>query len=228
MRARNQNDTSDFAVRLLQLGKDMLRQIPENFWIRIQSKKSLLENVFQNRFNKNWLVNRAILCPLNIDVDWVNEHILQQMPGIEKCYFSIDQLTDSTQSVHFPIEFLNSQNSPRFSQHVLKLKVGAPVILLRNLNPPRLCNGTRLIVERLSDKVIQCEIITGPCRGEKVLILKIKLITADMPFEFKRIQFPIKFAFAMTINKSQGQTFDTVGVCLENRVFSRGQLYCSL
>ena len=42
---------------------------------------------------------------------------------------------------------------------------------------------------------------------------------------WQRRQFPVRVAFAMTINKSQGQTFSRVGVWLEEPVFTHGQLY---
>ncbi|KAJ9546832.1 hypothetical protein OSB04_019375 [Centaurea solstitialis] len=45
------------------------------------------------------------------------------------------------------------------------------------------------------------------------------------PFTFKRRQFPIKVCFAMTINKSQGQTFNHVCAYLVKPVFTHGQLY---
>ncbi len=48
---------------------------------------------------------------------------------------------------------------------------------------------------------------------------------SDLPFTLNRMQFPVLLAFAVTINKSQGQTFDRVGILLEEPVFSHGQLY---
>lgn len=51
------------------------------------------------------------------------------------------------------------------------------------------------------------------------------MMTTDLTFEFKRLQFPIRLAFAMTINKSQGQTLKVVGLNLQNPCFSHGQLY---
>ncbi|GBN48131.1 hypothetical protein AVEN_24230-1 [Araneus ventricosus] len=49
--------------------------------------------------------------------------------------------------------------------------------------------------------------------------------TTDLPFDFKRLQFPIWLAFAMTINKAQGQYLGVAGINLETTCFSHGQLY---
>jgi hypothetical protein len=49
-----------------------------------------------------------------------------------------------------------------------------------------------------------------------------------MPFALRRLQFPVRPAFAMTINKSQGQTLKMVGVHLPKTVFCHGQLYVAL
>jgi ATP-dependent exoDNAse (exonuclease V) alpha subunit len=46
-----------------------------------------------------------------------------------------------------------------------------------------------------------------------------------MPFTLRRRQFPLQPAFAMTINKAQGQKLQTVGVCLPKPVFCHGRLY---
>ena len=50
-------------------------------------------------------------------------------------------------------------------------------------------------------------------------------MTGEYPFEWTRRQFPIRVAFAMTINKAQGQTLECVGVYLKSNCFSHGQLY---
>ncbi|CAG9839206.1 unnamed protein product [Diabrotica balteata] len=55
----------------------------------------------------------------------------------------------------------------------------------------------------------------GKFKGKEVLIPRIPMIPTDMPFEFKRLQFPIRLAFAMTINKSQGQSFKVCSLNLE-------------
>ncbi|GFX79123.1 ATP-dependent DNA helicase [Trichonephila clavipes] len=109
--------------------------------------------------------------------------------------------------------------------HVLTLKIGVPIILLRNINPPRLCNGTRLSVKKMMNNVIEATILTGKFKGEDVLLPRTPMIPTDMPFEFKRLQFPVRLAFAMTINKAQRQSLQVCGLNLENPSFSHGQLY---
>ena len=104
-------------------------------------------------------------------------------------------------------------------------------MLMRNLNPSiGLCNETRLICLSFSPHLIETKIITGVHSGQKVLIPRISFIPSDvqLPFEFKRRQFPIRSAFAMTINKAQGQTMKFVGIYLPSPVFTHGQLYVAL
>ncbi len=109
--------------------------------------------------------------------------------------------------------------------------MGVLILLLRNLNQSiGLCNGTRLIVKRLSQCVIVAEIITGNNVGKRVFIPRIIMSPSgiDWPFVLRHRQFPVRMAFAMTITKSQGQTLNNVGVYLPSPVFYHGQLYVGI
>ena len=206
-----------------------LIKFPPNFGHIVDSLKELQAKVFPNiqrqLQNQSWLCERAILAPKNKSVDYINADILNQLPGVAKSYQSIDAVTDPNQAVFYPTEFLNSLEPPGLPPHNLLLKIGAPILLLRNLDPPRLCNGTRLCVKQLFPHVIEATILTGCAKGEDVFILRIPLIPTDLAFDFKRVQFPVRLAFAMTINKAHGQTLKVAGINLEKPCFSHGQLY---
>jgi hypothetical protein len=105
--------------------------------------------------------------------------------------------------------------------HHSKLKVGVPIMLLRNLDPVNgLCNRTRIMTQ-LTHRVIEAQIITGKTKGTLAYILRIVVVTTELkwPFKIKRRQFPIRVSYAMTINKSQGQTLSKVGVYLQALYF---------
>ncbi|GFV80470.1 ATP-dependent DNA helicase [Trichonephila clavipes] len=73
--------------------------------------------------------------------------------------------------------------------------------------------------------ILEATILIGKFQGEVVLLPRIPIIHSDSPIPFKRLQFLIRLAFAMTIYKSQGQTMKICGLNLENPCFSHGQLY---
>ena len=139
---------------------------------------------------------------------------------------SADTLENPEDAFRFNSEYLHTLRPNGFPQHILSLKSGMPIMLLRNINPRQgLCNGTRLIFDRcIESKLLQCRIVES---GRVVLIPRITFIPkpTEFPFEWQRRQFPVRSAFSMTINKSQGQTLKFAGVWLRGQVFTHGQLY---
>lgn len=239
MRIKNiRNEYNEhFAKQLLQIGEGKIKPendsneiiFPKNFCKLVTSKINLIASVYpqieQNFVNVNWLAERALVAPRNEEVNHLNSEILSKLPGEIRMYSSFDSTVDEFEAVNYPVEFLHTLNPSGLAPHKLKLKIGSIVMLLRNLNPPKLCNGTRLIVTHLRENLIVATIVTGIYKNETVFIPRIPMITTDLTFDFKRIQFPIKLAFAITINKSQGQSLECVGVYLEKPCFSHGQLY---
>ncbi|XP_055522853.1 ATP-dependent DNA helicase PIF7-like [Wyeomyia smithii] len=239
MRVQLMNDASvgRFAKQLLDIGNGKMPidettkciTFPVDFCEIIASKDQLITKVFpdiaHNYKNHHCLSVRAILAPKNQDVNTINYSILESIESDEKTYKSIDTATNTDEVVNYPTEFLNSLEFSGLSSHVLKLKVGVPITLLCNINPPRRCNGTRLAVKRMMDNIIEATVLNGRYKEEHVLLPRIPMIPTDLPFDFKRLQFPVRLAFAMTINKAQGQSLEVFGLDLERPCFSHGQLY---
>ncbi|XP_065664758.1 uncharacterized protein LOC136086389 [Hydra vulgaris] len=139
-----------------------------------------------------WLCERAILTPTNRAVDPIIANTINEIPGQMHTNTSVDTTADMDDAVEYPAEFLNSLEPSGMPSHKLELKVGASIILLRNLDAPKLCNGTRLGIKNCMPHVIEATILAGCAKGEDVFIPRIPLIHDDKnsPLHFKRFQFP--------------------------------------
>ena len=229
------SDASEFANNLIMLGDGNINvnsidnsiKLPVGKMVSnsIELKNNVYPDFQVNYENKEWLSERCILAPINDVVYKINEQLLNEIPEEIKNYKSIDNLANQEDNINYSTEFLNSLQPSGFPPHNLKLKRGASIILLRNIEPPRLCNGTRLVIQNMYTNVIEAIIITGTFKGQEVFIPKIPMTTSNYQFEFRRLQFPVRLSFSMTINKSQGQTLKVVGLDLSTSCFSHGQLY---
>jgi ATP-dependent exoDNAse (exonuclease V) alpha subunit len=194
------------------------------------SMKKFCQEIFpdlKNNINKpGWLEGRTILAPTNKEVDAINEMVQNWLSETGIKLSSADTVENPEDAFRFNTEYLNTLRPNGFPQHTLNLKEGMPLMILRNINPRQgLCNGTRVIFGKCIDnKLLQCKIVET---GRIVLIPRITFIPKlnEYPFEWQRRQFPVRPAFAMTINKSQGQTLKHAGIWLRGQVFTHGQLY---
>jgi ATP-dependent DNA helicase PIF1 len=179
-----------------------------------------------------------ILAPKNTDVNEVNNAILESLSEELHMYLNANSLTLTEEGANatarvsmnslYSVEFLNTLQFSDIANHKLELKMGVLILLLRNFNQSiGLCNGTKLIVKRLGQRVIEAEIITGNNVDKRVFIPRIIMSPSgiDWPFVLRRRQFPVRMAFAITINKSPGQTLNNIKIYLSSPVYSHGQLY---
>jgi ATP-dependent DNA helicase PIF1 len=182
-----------------------------------------------------------ILAPKNTDVNEVNNAILESLSEELHMYLNANSLTLTEEGANatarvsmnslYSVEFLNTLQFSDIANHKLELKMGVLILLLRNFNQSiGLCNGTKLIVKRLGQRVIEAEIITGNNVDKRVFIPRIIMSPSgiDWPFVLRRRQFPVRMAFAITINKSPSQTLNNIKIYLSSPVYSHGQLYVAI
>ena len=230
----------EFSSYLLDVGKGRIQhedseiqvQIPPEYLV--EDLNTLVSEIFPDLQNgcidKDNLLKGTIYTPLNQNIKQINNVCLAEFPGEERTYFSADSVLEDNYKESLPVEYLNSLSPSGMPEHEIKLKVGAPVMLLRNLqgDPTLLLrNGTRMVVVQMMDRVIECEISLGTNKGQRVFLPRIPHHdrSDELPFTFVRRQFPVKLAFSVTINKGQGQENERVGIYLPQPVFAHGQLY---
>ena len=157
---RVQEDNQKFCQWLLDIGDGVCLDkggdhskvlIPEE--MLVNSIQELIERTFPNlhQMKIEELMEAAIFTIVNEDVWEINKICLDRLPGDKKVYLSTDTVENETSA---PTELLNSRRPGGFPDHNLELKIGAPVMLLRNLSSG-LVNGTRMIVRGLHQKVVE-------------------------------------------------------------------------
>jgi ATP-dependent DNA helicase PIF1 len=197
-----------------------------------------LSSIVEYATRSAYIIERAILTPLNEDVDALNKLINDKYvftkhdgsPAQHCVYYNTDSVVHGEQDGIYPIEFLNTLSFSGVPPHELHLQEGCPIILLRNMTSG-LANGTRFIFIQLMQHVIEAEVAIGPAKGQQVFIPRLSITpsnTERMPFTLHRRQFPMRPAFAMTINKVQGQTLKMVGIFLPKPIFTHGQYVAML
>ncbi|GJX76229.1 uncharacterized protein Tco_0323040 [Tanacetum coccineum] len=185
----NTDDIKEFADWILKVGDGRLGgpndgeamiDIPDDILIKdcadpIGALVSFVyPSILSNLNNTTYFQERAILAPTHEVVEFINDHLLSLLPGKEKVYLSSDSICESeglndnfNESLYSP-DVLNGMKLAGLPNHRLVLKVGAPVMLLRNIDQSEgLCNGTRLRIKELGDRAIKVEILTGTNVGQQ-------------------------------------------------------------
>ncbi|CAH1432689.1 unnamed protein product [Lactuca virosa] len=133
-----------------------------------------------NISQSDYIISRAILSTRNDSVDEINDLLIGRFHGEEKIYYSFDEAVDDINNF-YPVEFLNTLSVSGLPPHYLRLKVGCPIILLRNLDPSNgLCNGTRLICKGFQHNVIDAEIAVAAIKPILIVSTKDAVISTNV------------------------------------------------
>ncbi|XP_052171523.1 uncharacterized protein LOC127787502 [Diospyros lotus] len=130
---------------------------------------SFLENVC----DASYMQRRAILAPTLDDVQDINDFMISKNPCEERIYLSSDTMCHTERvfglfaKIH-STKFLNGIRCSGVPNHELKLNIGVPVMLMRNIDHAlRLCNGTRLVITKLGCHALEAKMLSGGNAGDK-------------------------------------------------------------
>ena len=213
-------------------GQDIV-EIPAELVSEAKSMNNFIDEIYDglndHMGDADYFAKRGIVCTRNSLIDEINEKVRGHMKL--RAILSADTVGDEDDESKFPDEVLNAYTPSGLPPHALYIEPGTPLMSLRNIDPAKgVCNGTRLIAMSIHRRVILCTIMTGAHKGEKVIVPRMNLSSkkGTYAFQLHRRQFPVRPAYAMTINKSQGQSFGKIGICLPKKVWTHGQLYVAL
>jgi PIF1-like helicase len=212
-------------------------EIPLDMLQIVHSADEIIDFIFPSSVltNPAECLNRAILAPLNQQVDDYNKKILSIIDGEEKTYFASDKLKEiDDAALPFPAEVLDyvaQRPPPGMPPHTLHVKTNAIFRLLRNLSIDQgLVKNTRVIVIGMGNHLIKIQRLRSNHLDDDICLLPQITFTLQLPsgYTLTRTQFPLAPSYATTFNSCQGMTLNTVGIDLTHPVFSHGQLYTAL
>jgi len=105
-------------------------------------------------------------------------HFFEPTGGEEKVYLSANSTVNDEDAILYPIELLNSLQPADAPSHELRLKVGASIMLLFNLNAD-LVNGTLLVVESLMPFVMKAKVVSGSQAGTSILLPRVTIVPSE-------------------------------------------------
>lgn len=221
----NANCYSESNIQLYELTK-IYRQKDEKF-IKILNKI------------RTGNVTNIDLLPLNNTVTFQDSNLPSETIILSPTNRKVDSINSfNLQNINSEVFSYQSKETGNFKERpadeILKLKVGAQVMLIKNdtKSPKRWVNGSIGIVTELSTNSIHLKIKN---KVHKIIqdtwekfdyLIKNGQVTHEVVATFT--QYPIKLAWAVTIHKSQGQTFEKVIIDLDRGSFAHGQTYVAL
>ena len=191
--------------------------------------------IHPNGFDLDHITSVCILAATNAQVDGWNQRVQDLNTNPIHHLYSYDQFDEVDDPKGYLREMITTDVLNRFSDaqapgHDLALKVDDICILMRKVEKSRLANNTRCQILHISPHLIRIKSLDNdnPIYANIPRFrFKVKL-PYGKSYSMMRTQFPLRLAYAMTMNRSQGQEFKKVLVDLSVHAFSHGHLYVAI
>ena len=221
-------------------------KLPTTMFRPIHDVDTAIATTHPDLTNARACADAGVLCTKNATVDDINARALALMVESNPQYpvrilhattlikdYRDAEILDGGQPND---DFLQMCSKSGVPPHKLELAVGAVCMLVRNI-APGLTNGKRLVVKRMNNhsvEVVSPERWHGPnaqyAHGDVHFIPRIifQWRFSGLGMTVERRQFPLRLAYAVTFNKSQGKTLSKAVIDLRDPPFAHGQLYVAL
>jgi ATP-dependent DNA helicase PIF1 len=191
-----------------------------------------LANLMMNAHHDFSFLNyRVVLTILNDTIKQLNDMILRSLQSEMHTLNVVDSIIDESRDDEMFAKFLRTLKTSFLSLSRLCLKIEALVKLLRNLYFKQdLCNETRLMITRISRRMLKTRILNEELDEKIRLISRIDLFSTkkELSWIVRRKQFSIRLCFVIIVNKTQNQSLNIVNVDLRMSTFFHEQLYVVL
>lgn len=194
--------------------------LPTDICQRSDNLGELIDFVFPDigtqQLSPEFFAKRAIAVPTAPDAADVNDIVSARLPGQER--LSADVLVEPTPQQEWTImpEDLHAIQLPDMPDHRLNLHVGMPCILMRDLFPA--LAGTVVIINQISTHIIKVQCLSSIAQDTEKFLFRMSFTSPDLGFVFKRKQYPIKPAYAVTAESLRGREMDAVALYVPRSV----------
>jgi hypothetical protein len=246
---RSQNN---YAQMLLDIGEGKLvsdhytvlqhDEFSESSQLQIPMLKTIITTVadaidfiHEDGFQLRGMQARTILAPTNDRVDYWNEEVQKLNPEHLHTLTSADIFDEVDDDKHIirnmlSEDLLNDFNTNGVPRHIIRLKVNDICLVLRTMSRiDKLSTNTRVQIVNIRPTVIRVKTLADPPVYINLPRIRFRFrLPYGHSFYMSRTQFPLRLAYCMSYNKSQGQEFSKVLVDISGPSFSHGHTYVAL
>jgi hypothetical protein len=221
-----------FQHELDEIGDGLVEQIDVPTASTANSVDDLIDRVFGNDVSSAGNEKNMILAFTLDQCQIINDSVFARFPGTLTYSIASDDLCECRYPDEYPPEYVSSLCIHGVPPSSLPMQPNARYMIVRNANPPAICNGILAQLISSSRYLCKMKLLSGPGKNQLVYLPRVSArVTQEssgLPFAFTRRQFPIIPAYCVSVHKSQGQSLNTIGFVAEKDAFAHGQVYVAL